>query len=96
VECKKKDSSGISTYLYYLEAIEKISKILASGQYFLNPYPTSSKMSPTNQNVGRTPTLPLPNNNFEVFSKGHPKNSSCGTKLLCTPSFKSCSLFETP
>ena len=28
--------------------------------------------------------------------KGRPKNSSCGTKLLCTPTSKSCSLFETP
>ena len=28
--------------------------------------------------------------------KGRPKNSSRGTKLLCTPTSKSCSLFETP
>ena len=34
--------------------------------------------------------------NVIVKAKGRPKNSSRGTKLLCTPTSKSCSLFETP
>ena len=38
---------------------------------------------------------PPPKKNIYIY-KGRPKNSSRGTKLLCTPTSKSCSLFETP
>ena len=37
---------------------------------------------------------PLPH--LTIVMKGRPKNSSRGTKLLCNPTSKSCSLFETP
>ena len=42
----------------------------------------------------------VPTNTIQIVEmvnrKGRPKNSSRGTKLLCAPTSKSCSLFETP